>query len=215
LTLSGYLSLIRPVNSLMIGLAVLVGEAVATSTVRLDATTVMGFLTGVFITGFSMIINDVLDFEVDKANAARRPLVMGTVRLGGAEAMAGENGVAGQPVPHAPLPLLPLPLAELPPLFADAELVPIDGWEPVRRHYERHGSYRYVAFRGERRLIAGYSPVMARLREFWEQYLPVRWDAGKRDWLRLTTPEDVREVGRRWAEWVKGPTAKRARTRSP
>jgi diadenosine tetraphosphate (Ap4A) HIT family hydrolase len=133
----------------------------------------------------------------------------------GSEAMAWENGVAGQTVPHAHLHLLPLPLAELPPVFRDAELVPIDGWEPVRRHYERHGSYRYVAFRGERRLIAGYSPVMARLREFWEQHLPVRWDAGKRDWLRLTTPEDVREVGRRWAEWVKGPTAKRARTRSP
>lgn len=95
MTLSGYLSLIRPVNSLMIGLAVLVGEAVATSTVRLDATTVMGFLTGVFITGFSMIINDVLDFEVDKANAARRPLVMGTVRLGGAEAMAGGTLILG------------------------------------------------------------------------------------------------------------------------
>jgi diadenosine tetraphosphate (Ap4A) HIT family hydrolase len=117
--------------------------------------------------------------------------------------MAWENGVAGQTVHHAHLHLLPMAAQGPPAVFEDAELVPIDGWEPVRRHFERHGSYRYVAFGNERRLIAGFSPVMARLREFWQQHLPVRWDPERHDWVRLTTPEDVYEVGQRWARWTR------------
>jgi geranylgeranylglycerol-phosphate geranylgeranyltransferase len=88
LTASGYVSMIRPINSLMIGLAVLVGEAVAISTIRLDLATLTGCLTGVFITAFSMVINDVLDFEVDRANGAKRPLVLGTASMPGAKALS-------------------------------------------------------------------------------------------------------------------------------
>jgi geranylgeranylglycerol-phosphate geranylgeranyltransferase len=72
----------------MIGLAVLVGEAVAVSTIRLDLGTLAGYLTGVFISAFSMVINDVLDFQVDRANGARRPLVMGTASVGGAKVLS-------------------------------------------------------------------------------------------------------------------------------
>jgi geranylgeranylglycerol-phosphate geranylgeranyltransferase len=95
LTLSGYISLTRPVNSLMIGLAVLVGEAVAISTLRVDLNTLLGYLTGAFIAAFSMVINDVFDFEVDKANGARRPLVVGTANMGGAKVMGTLMLMAG------------------------------------------------------------------------------------------------------------------------
>lgn len=88
MTVSGYIAITRPVNSLMIGLAVLVGEAVAISTIRLDLGTVAGYMTGVFITAFSMVINDLLDFDVDRANGAERPLVMGTVSMLGAEVLS-------------------------------------------------------------------------------------------------------------------------------
>jgi geranylgeranylglycerol-phosphate geranylgeranyltransferase len=95
LSISGYVKLARPVNSLMIGFAVLVGEAVAVSSVRMELATLMGYLTGVFITSFSMIVNDVLDYEVDKANGARRPLVEGTATIGGAKAAAAVLLLAG------------------------------------------------------------------------------------------------------------------------
>jgi geranylgeranylglycerol-phosphate geranylgeranyltransferase len=72
----------------MIGLAVLVGEAVAISTIRLDAVTFAGYLTGVFIAAFSMVINDMLDFQVDRANGAKRPLVVGSVTMSGAKVLA-------------------------------------------------------------------------------------------------------------------------------
>ncbi len=95
LTASGYISITRPVNSLMIGLAVLVGEAVAVSTIRLELATLMGYLTGVLITAFSMVINDMLDFEVDRANAAKRPLVVGSVSMSGAKILSVALLLAG------------------------------------------------------------------------------------------------------------------------
>jgi len=95
LTASGYISITRPVNSLMIGLAVLVGEAVAISTVRLDLATAMGYLTGVLITAFTMVINDMLDFDVDRANGAKRPLVLGTATMSGAKILSVALLVAG------------------------------------------------------------------------------------------------------------------------
>jgi len=95
LTASGYIAMTRPVNSLMIGLAVLVGEAVAISTIRLDLASLAGYLTGVFITAFSMVINDMLDYDVDKANGAMRPLVQGTASMAGAKALSAALLAAG------------------------------------------------------------------------------------------------------------------------
>jgi len=73
----------------MIGLAVLVGEAVAISTVPVNLNTLMGYLTGFFIAGFSMVINDIMDLKVDEANKADRPLVQGSANLMGAKVLAG------------------------------------------------------------------------------------------------------------------------------
>jgi len=120
----------------------------------------------------------------------------------GGAILAWENGVAGQTVFHAHLHLLPGAPPGVPPALEDAELVPIDGWEPVRRRFQRHGCYRYLAFGDDRRLLAGHSPAMARMRTFWEQQFPARWSEEQGEWVRATTPEDVCELGRRWAQWA-------------
>jgi geranylgeranylglycerol-phosphate geranylgeranyltransferase len=72
----------------MIGLAVLVGEAVAVSSILLDGVTVAGYMTGVFIAAFSMVVNDIFDFEVDRANQAKRPLVVGSATMSGSKVLA-------------------------------------------------------------------------------------------------------------------------------
>ncbi|MEM0287214.1 MAG: UbiA family prenyltransferase [Nitrososphaerota archaeon] len=84
LNLLPYAKLIRPANSIMIGFAVLVGEAVASKTIALSSSTAFGFLTGFFVTSFSMVINDVFDAEVDRANQLDRPIATGKVKSGSA-----------------------------------------------------------------------------------------------------------------------------------
>ncbi|MDG6929175.1 MAG: UbiA family prenyltransferase [Nitrososphaerota archaeon] len=71
--------LIRPPNCVMIGFAVLVGEAVAASTVYATQRSLFGFLTGFCICAYSMVLNDVLDEAVDRANGLDRPIVTGAV----------------------------------------------------------------------------------------------------------------------------------------
>jgi geranylgeranylglycerol-phosphate geranylgeranyltransferase len=88
MTILPYLRLIRPPNSLMIGLAVWVGEAVASSRLPLDAATIFGYLTGFFITAYSMVINDIFDIEVDRANQSSRPLATGSVSVNRARVFA-------------------------------------------------------------------------------------------------------------------------------
>lgn len=74
-----YIKLIRPVNSIMIGFAVLVGESVASSFLPFSIFTLLGFLTGFSITAYSMVINDIFDEEVDRRNKLDRPLATGAV----------------------------------------------------------------------------------------------------------------------------------------
>jgi 4-hydroxybenzoate polyprenyltransferase len=52
----------------MIGFAVTVGEFVSKPPTIPVANTVLGFLTGFFICGYSMVINDYYDIEVDRIN---------------------------------------------------------------------------------------------------------------------------------------------------
>jgi len=72
--LSALLSLIRPINSFMIGLAVIVGIAIGSPDMLFSRLSVYGFLTGFSISSYSMIINDVYDIEIDKVNQPERPL---------------------------------------------------------------------------------------------------------------------------------------------
>ncbi len=118
-----------------------------------------------------------------------------------------ENGVSGQSVFHAHLHLIPAAGADPPTGLDDlADVWRIDGWQPVREHYARHGCYRYSEIGGERRLIAGHSQALAILRPYWRQKFGMRW--GPKGWVKTTTPDDVLEVGRRWVRWVGGDEAK-------
>ncbi len=77
-------SLIRPLNCAMIGLAVLVGEFVSKPVEIPLLYSVFGYLTGFFICAYSMVVNDVYDVEVDKVNQPSRPLPSGKVTPRGA-----------------------------------------------------------------------------------------------------------------------------------
>jgi len=88
LTLSGILTLIRPLNSTMVGFAVIVGMVVSGFTKMSYLSAALGFLTGFLISGYSMIINDRYDIEVDRVNNPNRPLVKGSVSIKEAEVAA-------------------------------------------------------------------------------------------------------------------------------
>ena len=88
MTLSGLLTLIRPLNSTMVGFAVIVGMVVSGFSKMSCLSVVLGFLTGFFISSYSMIMNDRYDIEVDRVNNPNRPLVKGSVSIKEAEVAA-------------------------------------------------------------------------------------------------------------------------------
>ena len=79
---TGYLRLMRPVNCFMMGVAVIVGAALASphdlgiSWLNL----VYGFITGFALTGASMAINDYYDREIDAVNEPNRPIPSGLIK---------------------------------------------------------------------------------------------------------------------------------------
>ena len=88
MTLSGLLSLMRPINSTMVGFAVIVGMIVSGYFKIGYISATLGFLTGFLISSYSMIINDRYDIEVDRINNPTRPLVKGSVSIREAELAA-------------------------------------------------------------------------------------------------------------------------------
>ncbi len=84
-----FMMLTRPVNSIMVGFAVLVGVAVTAPFELLSAHTTLGFLTGFLISSYSMVVNDFYDLEVDRVNNPAKPLASGKVNLRSATAYAG------------------------------------------------------------------------------------------------------------------------------
>ena len=80
--LDGYLRLTRPVNCLMMGVAVIVGAALANpdSLSSTWVSLVYGFITGFTLTAASMVINDYYDRGIDAINEPRRPIPSGVVR---------------------------------------------------------------------------------------------------------------------------------------
>ena len=70
----GSFDLLRPVNCVMIGFAVIVGAFVSKPPSVSVPQLVLGFLTGFFICAYSMAVNDVYDLEVDKVNRPDRPI---------------------------------------------------------------------------------------------------------------------------------------------
>jgi geranylgeranylglycerol-phosphate geranylgeranyltransferase len=85
---SGFIRLMRPVNCVMMGFAVLVGVALATT--QLGSLSWLnlayGFLTGFTLCAASMALNDYYDRKIDAINEPNRPIPRGTIKTG--EALA-------------------------------------------------------------------------------------------------------------------------------
>jgi geranylgeranylglycerol-phosphate geranylgeranyltransferase len=78
----GFIRLLRPINGLMTGLAVIVGASLAltefSTTVALNL--FLGFITAFTLTGASIAINDYYDYEIDRINEPQRPIPSGIVK---------------------------------------------------------------------------------------------------------------------------------------
>ncbi len=83
-SLNAYLKMIRPTNSIMVGAAVIIGVILTSLQAVLTWKTLFGFLTGFFVASFSMVVNDIYDVEVDRANLLNRPLVRGEIKISAA-----------------------------------------------------------------------------------------------------------------------------------
>jgi len=73
------ISMMRLPNCLMIGFAVVVGEAIASQVVPSDAA-FFGFLAGFMLLGASMVLNDYFDREIDAINDPGRPIPSNLVK---------------------------------------------------------------------------------------------------------------------------------------
>ena len=88
MSLRAYFSILRPINCAMIGFAVVVGAFVSKPATIDDIRLLLGFVTGFAICGYSMVINDYFDIEVDRVNQPDRPLPSGAATSSGALALA-------------------------------------------------------------------------------------------------------------------------------
>jgi geranylgeranylglycerol-phosphate geranylgeranyltransferase len=78
----GFLNILRPVNSVMMGVGILVGVVIAggfRSSIPLEYLA-LAFVTGFTLTGSAMVINDYFDREIDAVNEPRRPIPSGEVK---------------------------------------------------------------------------------------------------------------------------------------
>ena len=77
-----YLRLIRPVNCLMMGFAVIIGSVIADpdGLMALQSNIIYGFITGFMLTGASMTLNDYCDREIDIINEPSRPIPSGLIK---------------------------------------------------------------------------------------------------------------------------------------
>jgi geranylgeranylglycerol-phosphate geranylgeranyltransferase len=80
-----YLLLIRPLNSIMMGLAVIIGEVTILGTFPKIEEIIFGFFIGFFLTAFSMVLNDIMDIEIDRINVPNRPLPSGRISINNAK----------------------------------------------------------------------------------------------------------------------------------
>jgi len=77
----GMLDLIRPVNCVMLGFAVIVGAFVSKPPTIPVLQLALGFFTGFFMCAYSMAVNDVYDQEVDRVNRPDRPIPSGRITV--------------------------------------------------------------------------------------------------------------------------------------
>src|SRR5262249_38236141 len=86
--LSAYLSIVRLPNCVMIGLAVVYGEAIARGVLPPVSSAVPGFLTASLMMAGTMILNDIHDLSADRVNNPTRPLVAGKMGLSEARVLS-------------------------------------------------------------------------------------------------------------------------------
>ncbi|HDM23939.1 hypothetical protein DRO02_00600 [archaeon] len=79
--IKGVVKLIRVPNCTVAGVAVIFSAYISLHYNVDIIAFVNGFLTGFFITGAAMVVNDIFDIEVDAVNAPDRPLVSGVVSV--------------------------------------------------------------------------------------------------------------------------------------
>jgi geranylgeranylglycerol-phosphate geranylgeranyltransferase len=95
--LDAFVSIMRPVNCVMVGFAVIVGAALVG--VNLSVTSWLlffyGFLTGFFLTAGSMVVNDIFDRDIDTVNEPARPIPSGAVSVRQAQLFAGVLAFVG------------------------------------------------------------------------------------------------------------------------
>jgi geranylgeranylglycerol-phosphate geranylgeranyltransferase len=76
-----FLIIIRPVNCVLMGFAVLIGEIIAVGGGLLLLPSLLGFITAFALTASSMVMNDVYDSKVDAVNEPKRPIPSGLIKL--------------------------------------------------------------------------------------------------------------------------------------
>src|SRR5256712_10609094 len=97
--LNAYLTLIRPPNTIMIGLGVVIGEAIGLGKLPGLPEAVFGFLTASLMMAGRMGDNDAFAVEIGKGKSPRRPLPSGTVGARDARAFAGALSAAARGCP--------------------------------------------------------------------------------------------------------------------
>jgi geranylgeranylglycerol-phosphate geranylgeranyltransferase len=93
MSIPGLLAITRPVNSLVAGLAALLGYIVATGTIAPLALILVPIVFA--ITAGGNVFNDLCDLEIDRINRPDRPLPSGKVTPGAAGALATALFAAG------------------------------------------------------------------------------------------------------------------------
>lgn len=91
----GFIHLIRPRNSLMMGLAVIIGEFIASAGKLSGEGSVIGFLVAFMLTGGTMAFNDYCDVKADLVNEPSRPVPSGLLSSRDALITASSMAAAG------------------------------------------------------------------------------------------------------------------------
>src|SRR5512137_1286733 len=94
-TIRGYLMLIRPLNSLVMGFAIVVGVFLAGYGNLNWLSLFLGIVTSFTLTAASMAVNDYYDYNIDKINEPQRPIPSGAVSKIGALAVTAGLTVIG------------------------------------------------------------------------------------------------------------------------
>ncbi len=74
-----FFEIIRPINCLMIGFGVIIGEIIALNGRLILVPATVGFLVAFFLMAATMVLNDYHDIEIDRINNPRRPIPSGII----------------------------------------------------------------------------------------------------------------------------------------